>query len=76
MPQYSLTSHVVKSKSKGKKNVMILSTKEIILAVTTDDGNTKPAIFKFYNFSKGGTDIVDQRLDFLFVSNLISTSQG
>ena len=35
MSHYSLTSYAVKCKSKGKKNIMIL-------AVTTDDGHTKP----------------------------------
>ena len=34
-----------------------------ILGVTKDDGLKKPAIYKFYDFTKGGTDIVDQRSD-------------
>ena len=33
-----------------------------LLGVTKDDGKKKPATLKFYNFSKGGTDIVDQRI--------------
>ena len=54
-------SYVVKT-SKGKKNVLILSTVELILGVTKDDDKKKPAVFKLYDFTKGGTDIVDQRI--------------
>ena len=32
--------------------------------VTIDDGKKKPSIIKFYDFTKGGTDIVDQINDF------------
>ena len=31
---------------------------------TKDDKKDKPAIYKFYDFTKGGTDIVDQMNDF------------
>ena len=54
-------SYVVDSKSKGKKNVLVLSTQPPLLGVTKDDGKSKPAIIKFYDFTKGGTDIADQR---------------
>ena len=40
------------------------STTTPILDVTKDDGKEKPAIYKFYDFSKGGTDVVDQRIGF------------
>ena len=30
--------------------------------ITRDDGKKKPAIYKLYDFTKGGTDIVDQRM--------------
>ena len=33
-------------------------------ACTKDDDKFKPQIFKFYDFTKGGTDIVDQMNDF------------
>ena len=33
------------------------------MGVTKDDGKKKPAIIKFYDFTKGGTDIMDQRMD-------------
>ena len=39
---------------------MVLSTLNPILGLTKDDGKSKPAIIKFYHFTKGGTDIVDQ----------------
>ena len=57
----SLHSYVVRTKSKGMKNVLVLSTVPPILGTTIDDGKDKPAMIKFYDFSKGGTDIIDQR---------------
>ena len=33
-----------------------------LLGVIKDDGKKKPAIMKFYDFTKGGTDIIDQRM--------------
>ena len=33
------------------------------LGVTKDDGKQKPAAIKVYDFTKAGTDIVDQRID-------------
>jgi hypothetical protein len=58
----TLHSYVVNTKSKGKKNVLALSTLPPILGITKDDGKEKPAILKFYDFTKGGTDIIDQRI--------------
>lgn len=40
----------------------MLSTMPALIGVTKDDGKKKPAIMKFYDFSKGGTDIVNQRI--------------
>ena len=57
----SLHSYVVTTKSKGDKNVLVLSTFDPLLGTTKDD-KTKPAIHKFYDFTKGGTDIMDQRI--------------
>ena len=59
-----IVSYVVKTKSKGKKNILILCTipKLATLGITKDDGKYKPAAFKVYDFSKGGTDIMDQRM--------------
>lgn len=58
----SLHSYVVNTKSSGKKNVMVLSSVPPLLGTTKDDGKKKPAIMKFYDFTKGGTDVVDQRI--------------
>ena len=57
----NLSSYVVKT-SQGKKNVLMLSTIDPILGVTKDDGKNKPAVYKLYDFTKGGTDIVDQKM--------------
>ena len=57
-----LISYVVNTKSKGKKNVLALTTMRPLLGVTKDDDKVKPAILKLYDCTKGGTDIVDQRI--------------
>ena len=54
-----LISYVVNTKSKGKKNVLALTTMRPLLGVTKDDDKVKPAIPKLYDYTKGGTDIVD-----------------
>ena len=41
--------------------MIVLGTFDPILGVTKDD-KKMPAIIKFYDFTKGGTDIVDQRI--------------
>ena len=61
--KFVLVSYVVHTKSKGVKNILLLSTQPPLLGVTKDDGKKKPAIIKFYDFTKGGTDIMDQRMD-------------
>ena len=35
-----------------------------LLPTTKDDNKSKLAIYKLYDFSKGGTDIIDQRMGF------------
>ena len=54
----------MQTKSKCKKNVVILSTTRPMHSCTKDDNKSKPQIFKFYDFTKGGTDIVDQMNDY------------
>ena len=46
-------SYAVHTKSKGPKNVMLLSTVQPYLGVTKDDGKKKPSIYKVYDFTKG-----------------------
>ena len=56
-----ITSSLVPT-TKGPKNVLILSTVEPLQGVTKDDGKKKPSIFKLYDFTKAGTDVVDPRI--------------
>ena len=39
----SLCTYTTKSKSKGKKNVLVLSTMRAMMGITRDDGKQKPA---------------------------------
>ena len=59
-----LSSCTVQAISKGKKNVVILSIKRPMHSCTKGDNKSIPQIFKFYDFTKGGTDIVDQMNDY------------
>ena len=59
-----LSSYTVHTKSKGKKNIVILSTTRPMHSCTKDNNKSKPQIFRFYDFTKGGTDIVDQINDY------------
>ena len=45
----------------------MLTTLRPLKGVTMDGGKDKPAIYKLYDFTKGGTDIVDQLNDFYSV---------
>ena len=60
----SLHSYVVKTKSNGMKNVLLLSTFPTLMGVTKDENRKKPAIYKMYDYSKGGTDVVDQKMSY------------
>ena len=64
----ALCSFNVKTKSKGKKNVLMLyNDASIIRHYERDDGKKKPAICKLYDFTKGrggGGDIVDQKISY------------
>jgi hypothetical protein len=59
----SLYSYAVKTAT-TKKNVLLLSTLVPMLGTTKDDKRNKLAQYKLYDFTKGGTDIVDQRMGF------------
>ena len=60
----SLMSYAVQTGSGQKKSVLMLSTARPLKGATVDDKADKPAIYKLYDFTKGGTDIVDQCIDF------------
>ena len=57
-----LHSYAVINKSKGKKNVLLLSTNSPYKGITKGHPKNLPAAIQLYNFTKGGTDIVDQRM--------------
>ena len=59
-----ITSYTVTTKSKGKNNAVTLSTMRPMDDCIKDDDKFKPQIFKFYDFTKGGMDIVNQMNDF------------
>ena len=46
-----LHSYVYPTKSSGQRNVLLLSTVELILGVTINDGKKKPAICNLYDFT-------------------------
>ena len=58
------TTYSVKTKSTGHKNVLMLLTMRPIRGITKYDGKSTPAIMRFYDFTKGGTNIVDQLNDY------------
>ena len=55
-----LNSCVVKTKSIGMRNVLLLHTTEATHYVT-NEVKKKPYTYKIYDFTKGGIDILDQR---------------
>ena len=57
----TMSSYTVKTKSKGKKNVLILSTMDIPLGTMKDDNKNKMAPYKLYDFTMVGTDVIDYR---------------
>ena len=50
--------------STGKKDVVVLLTSIPLHGKTIDNDKEKPQIIKFYDFTKGETDIVDQLNDY------------
>ena len=53
----NLHSYLCVTKSKGPKNVVLLSTNEPLLGTTKGDKDKRPAAVVLFNFTKGGTDI-------------------
>ena len=64
-----LLSYTVKTKSSSKNNVLLLFTMRPLNGITREDNKQKPSIYKFYDFTKGGTDIVDQLNDYYTISS-------
>ena len=58
-----LVCYVVNTKSKGKKNIILLNTLPDLATMGSnmEDDKKKPVAIKVYDFTKGGTDICDQR---------------
>ena len=57
----NISSYVVKTSSE-KRNILMLSTLRPLLGTTKDDGKKKTALYKLYDFTKGETDVVDQKV--------------
>ena len=47
-----------------------------ILGVTKDDNKKEPAMYKLYDFTKGETDIVDQKLGNILKKRKVENGQG
>ena len=60
-----LHSYVVKSKSTGLQNVLLFSSVQPLLVTTKENGMKKPTIYKLYEFTEGGTDVMDQEWQLL-----------
>ena len=43
---------------------MVLATHSPILGATKDDGKQKSGLYKLFDFTKCGTDIIDQKMGF------------
>ena len=59
--EVTLNSYVVKTKSSGMRNVLLLQTTNPAHYVTQDD-KKKPVSYKTYDYTKGEIDILDQRM--------------
>ena len=59
--EVTLNSYVVKTKSSSMRNVLLLQTTNPAHYVTQDD-KQKPLSYKIYDYTKGGTDIPDQKM--------------
>ena len=62
-PKTRLQSFVSTTKSSGK-NVLRLNFIKSFIGKTMDGKHEKPTILKLYDFSKDGTDIVDQKTSY------------
>ena len=56
----SLHSFVVANNS--TKNILVMNSHPVSMSVTVDAGPKKSANLRTYDFSKGGTDVMDQKM--------------
>lgn len=63
-------SYTIKTKSKSKKT--LLCCHNSLHGKMIKDGKEKPKIIKFYDFTKGGTGIVDQLNDYYTTGNPVN----
>lgn len=60
----ALCTYTVKTKSSGKKKVLLLSIVRPLPGIIKDGNKQRQSIYRFYELTKGGKDIVDQLNDF------------
>ena len=58
----ALCTYTTLPKSGSKKNVVVLTTCRPLRGQTKDD-KAKPSVYKLYDFTKVGTDIMDQKVE-------------
>ena len=65
-PYLTISSYQVRTKSKGDKIVLLLSSYPEIptLGLTTDDSHFKSMAYKVYDFTKIGTDVQGNILNY------------
>ena len=49
-------------KKTSKKKILVMSSHPVIMGLTVDDGQMTPTVLKTYDFSKGGTDVMDPKI--------------
>ena len=59
-PKLNLHSYVISTKKFRKATRSNAFHYETYFGVAKEDPNQKPAVYKFYDFTKGGTNIVDR----------------
>ena len=69
----SISSYV--GKTSKAINIILLSTAPPILDITKNGGKTKLGSYKVYDFTKGGSDIIDQRMEFYTFKTKLEIAQ-
>ena len=57
-----LCSYITKRRSGKTNKIVVMMTTYPVKGVTLDDKAKKPALLKLYDYTKSGTDIMDQRM--------------